>query len=200
MASQVRIQGIKEFDDILMQLPIQVQKKIIIPALIAAGMPIRDAARRRASSISKTLAAGIGTIRKLPRNAMATGPVVGIGPRAGKKYKNDAWFAPFIEWGTSGIGRFVTKGKKSKSIGKNVSEAKPDSRFTYTKGGSTDIFKFMFSHFAGSQRYRKDQSAHPFMRPAIDEALGQTKSVLVKELNKSMDAFVKKYKPSFFDL
>jgi HK97 gp10 family phage protein len=200
MQQVVRIQGIQEFDEILSQLPMQVQKKIIIPALVAAAQPIRTACKRRASAISKTLGSSVGVIRKLPRNAMTTGPVVGIGPRAGKKYKNDGYFAPFIEFGTSGIGKFVTRGKPGKGGAVKSNSSSTDNRFHYIKGGSTDIFRFMFSKYRGSVQYRTNQSARPFMRPGIEEGLPQTKAILADQLNIAMSNFIKKYRPSFYNV
>lgn len=81
---------------------------VIMAAFRRSGNILVKASRSKIKSIgipwgySKTLEKSIGVFSSKSRNI----PAVWIGPRTGKKSKYDAWFAHFIEFGVSGVGRF----------------------------------------------------------------------------------------------
>jgi HK97 gp10 family phage protein len=136
----IRLEGYDQLMDMLDTLPSKVSKKEIIKGLRKASTPIIRDARSRIKGYSKTLAASISV-----NYVSKVSGLIMVGPRrkfhrveGERQLKHDPWFAHFVEFGTSGVGKFKNKGRA---------------------------------------RYRADQPARPFMRPAYDakkdEALGR---------------------------
>jgi len=172
MSSYIKLEGEAELQKLLTGLGEEVNNKSVIKsALRRAAKPLIHAARKNVEGTSVTVAKsidvnytnregdtiGVGPIRKLKKN-----PITG-----GKIILRDPWYAHFIEWGVSGVGRF--KGTRSSWTGKrgDVRSARPEQR----------------------RRYRADQPARPFMRPAY----AQTAHLIAEDFGKAMKEALDKY-------
>lgn len=157
MSERVRLEGGMDLQKTLEQLPGKVNRKLLIAAGRKAGRILVKVARRKAPRKTGNLRKSIG-IRTGKRKDTAS---VLVGPRLKGKYKG--WYAHFVEFGVSGIGRFK-KRRKSGDFQKVTG-----SRFVY--------------------RYRSDISAKPFMRPAYD----QTKDQIFEEYGSHVGTVTQKY-------
>jgi len=126
-AGNIELQGYEQVMQRLDGLERNVNRKLAYQALRKASRILILAARQKIQSYSKTVAKSIA-INYQSRHQV----LVAVGPK--KTKARDPWYAHFIEFGTSGIGRFKRKGRV---------------------------------------RYRADQPARPFMRPAYDETQEQ---------------------------
>jgi len=126
-AGSIDLQGYDEVMKRLSGLERNVNRRLAYQALRKASRILILAARQKIQSYSKTVAKSIA-INYQSRHQV----LVAVGPK--KTKARDPWYAHFIEFGTSGIGRFKRKGRV---------------------------------------RYRADQPARPFMRPAYDETQEQ---------------------------
>jgi len=126
-AGSIDLQGYDEVMKRLSGLEQNVNRRLAYQALRKASRILILAARQKIQSYSKTVAKSIA-INYQSRHQV----LVAVGPK--KTKARDPWYAHFIEFGTSGIGRFKRKGRV---------------------------------------RYRADQPARPFMRPAYDETQEQ---------------------------
>jgi len=170
MAQSIQLDGFKELEKVLEGLSSKSYAKSIVKAgLRKASKPLIKSARSKVMGYSKTVGQSI-TINYQSRD----GATIGIGP----KKKNgqvvamdgdtafvvgvkDPWFAHYIEFGVSGIGKFRKK--------KN------------TKG------------LSGTRRYRADQPARPFMRPAFDETQAEIQQTFAKSIWESIEKYVDKH-------
>jgi len=84
----------------------------------------------------------------------------------------DAWFSHFIEFGTSGI---VTK---------------PGG---YKRESDNPAFGWVGNVQRG-KKYREDQPAKPYMRPAISANKGKTEALISKGLKEDIDKTITKFK------
>lgn len=106
------VQGLKELNDKLAQLPARLEKNILRGAIRAGAMPIVEDARRRAPVLSSldprrvfgALAKSIRAIGVQMKNGMLTGGVRAGGSasvgRGKAKLEADAFYARFVEFGT----------------------------------------------------------------------------------------------------
>lgn len=169
----VELQGFDELEKLLGGLATEaVNKKVVRSALRKAARPVIMAARRKVMNYSKTVGKSI-TINYQSR----TGDTIGVGPKksgkavdlGGGEYDisgiKDPWFAHFIEFGTSGIGRFKTLDPKRKKR----------SRFAQT-----------------IRRYRADQPERPFLRPAFEETKQQVTNEFGQNVSKAIDDYIKR--------
>jgi len=176
MAQSIQLDGFKELEKVLEGLSSKAAAKGMVKSgLRRAAKPLIKAARDKVMSYSPTVGKSI-TVNYQSRD----GATIGIGPKSKRGQTiaviedssfvinvKDPWYAHFIEFGVSGIGRF--KGTRSYWLGKrgDVRSAKPQQR----------------------RRYRPDQPARPFMRPAFDE----TKEEMIKNFEKSIWESIEKY-------
>jgi HK97 gp10 family phage protein len=84
----------------------------------------------------------------------------------------DAWFSHFVEFGTSGI------------VGK------PGG---YKRESDNPAFGWV-GKIPRGRKYREDQPAKPYMRPAIAEKKQETKDLLNKGFTEDINATIKKFK------
>jgi len=143
VAGSIELQGYEEVMKRLSGLEYKVNRRLAFQALRKASRILIVAARQKIQSYSKTVAKSIA-INYQSRHQV----LVSVGPK--KTKTRDPWYAHFIEFGVSGIGRFKGKGK---------------------------------------QRYRADQPARPFMRPAYDE----THQQIIDDFGKSVMEVIDKY-------
>jgi len=142
-AGSIDLQGYDEVMKRLSGLERNVNRRLAYQALRKASRILILAARQKIQSYSKTVAKSIA-INYQSRHQV----LVAVGPK--KTKARDPWYAHFIEFGTSGIGRFKRKGRV---------------------------------------RYRADQPARPFMRPAYDE----TQEQILEDFGKSVMEVIDKY-------
>jgi len=142
-AGSIDLQGYDEVMKRLSGLEQNVNRRLAYQALRKASRILILAARQKIQSYSKTVAKSIA-INYQSRHQV----LVAVGPK--KTKARDPWYAHFIEFGTSGIGRFKRKGRV---------------------------------------RYRADQPARPFMRPAYDE----TQEQILEDFGKSVMEVIDKY-------
>jgi len=163
MANVHNIDGFKEAKKLLENLDKVTQKKVVLSILRKASRPIIKAAKWRIAPYSKRVAASIrfGQIRSAKKLAGS------IKPRG-----KNAWYAHFIEFGTSGI---IKKGGG------------------YKRESDNKQFAWVGKLKRGS-RFRIDQQAHPYMRPAIDENKVKTKSELNRLFKDDIEKTIKKFK------
>lgn len=170
MAQSIQLDGFKELEKVLEGLSSKSYAKSIVKAgLRKASKPLIKSARNKVMSYSPTVGKSI-TINYQSRD----GATIGIGP----KKKNgqvimldsetafvvgtkDPWFAHYIEFGVSGIGRF----RRNKN----------------TKG------------LSGTRRYRADQPARPFMRPAFDETKEEIQKTFAQSIWESIEKYANKH-------
>jgi HK97 gp10 family phage protein len=166
MAESIRLDGFKELEKTLEGLSGKTfAKGIVKSGLRRAAKPLIRSARNKVMGYSKTIGKSI-MINYQSRD----GATIAIGP----KRKNgqiiamdgdmafiaggrDPWFAHYVEFGVSGIGKFRKK-RNAKGI-------------------------------SGTRRYRADQPARPFMRPAFEE----TKEEMMQNFEKSIWESIEKY-------
>lgn len=84
----------------------------------------------------------------------------------------DGWFAHFLEFGTSGI---------IKKAG------------GYSRESDNPAFGWV-GKLGKGRRFRKDQPAFPFMRPAIDATKNEVDSLINKGFKEDIDTTIKKFK------
>lgn len=169
MSENIRIEGLAEMVKILDKLPDKLQKQAILKIERKSTAPLIQAARSKLmgyGSNFKKLAQSIGNITAKSKN-----PIIYCGPRTKGKWKYIGYISKWVEYGTSGI--IKTKGRSKSSTNFN-----PDFAFVgkIAKGG----------------RFRADQPARPFMRPAIDQTTGQVKDLFVSNMAKELDGIVSK--------
>jgi HK97 gp10 family phage protein len=107
------VQGLKELNEKLQQLPAKLEKNILRGAIRSGAMVIVEDARRRAPVLSVldprrvfgALAKSIRAMGVQMRNGMLTGGVVAGGTatvgRGKAKLEADAFYARFVEFGTA---------------------------------------------------------------------------------------------------
>lgn len=142
------IEGFDRAVKALDALPDKFQKRALMPMLRRSTRPMIRAARSRLlayGSSYKNLSKSIGNITAKSRNA-----IIYVGPRVKGKWKFIGYIAHWVEYGTKGI-----KGKGSGT--RSWSRTDKNVQFGEWVGG-----------IPKGGRYRSDQPAKPFMRPAID--------------------------------
>ena len=167
MPATVQIEGLKEFIKAMDALPDKLQRQTILPILRKSGRPVIRAARGKLKGYGSgynKLAKSIGNI-----TAKSKHPIIYIGPRVKGKWSYIGYYAHWVEYGTTGI-KGNNKGTRSwKKTEQNTIFAKRVG--TIPKGG----------------RYRSDQPARPFMRPAIDANMQNVASLLTTNFHKYLD-------------
>lgn len=104
-AGAIELEGVSELVNTFDSLERKVNRQLAFKAMRKAARILIAAARAKVQGYSKLVAKSI-TINYTSRHEA----IVGIGPK--KTKKRDPWFAHFIEFGTSGVGRFKKSGRK----------------------------------------------------------------------------------------
>lgn len=105
IAGSIELQGYEEVMKRLDGLERNVNRRLAYQALRKASRILILSARRKVQDYSKKVSKSI-SINYQSRERV----LIAVGPKRSKK--NDPWFAHFIEWGVSGVGRFKRKGRK----------------------------------------------------------------------------------------
>ena len=182
MATSIKLDGFAELEKVLEGLSTKAYAKGMVKSgLRRAAKPLIKAARDKVMNYSPTVGKSI-TVNYQSRD----GDTIGVGPKRKRGQTiaviedssfvlgvKDPWYAHFIEFGVSGIGRF--KGRKTYWLGKSgkVRSAKPLER----------------------RRYRADQPARPFMRPAFEETREEMIQNFEKSIWESIEKYVEKHGP-----
>ena len=203
-AFKLKLEGADKIKKMLEGLPPEVQKSLARRAGMRAMKPLRRAAQQKLQSYAgkmKNTAKLASMVITYMDTVQKDGSVI-TGPRRTGRVK--FWFAHFIEFGVKGIGRFTGRRKKNnvtvkiirrrrKKTGELRTEYnvydKPGS-FTVQKGGVDAAFTR--TKLIGRVRYRKDQPALPFMRPAYESTKGQIINEYASELRKVVVEYWKK--------
>ena len=169
MAQSIKLDGFAELEKVIEGLSSKsFAKSIVKSGLRRAAKPLIKSARDKVMGYSQTVGKSI-TINYQSRD----GATIGVGPKkkGGQVVAmdgdtafivgtRDPWFAHYIEFGVSGVGKF----RKRKN----------------TKG------------LSGTRRYRDDQAARPFMRPAFDETSEEMVRNFQNEIWESLDKYISK--------
>lgn len=165
---QIKLLGEKEIEQILNKLPAKLTRKFILASWRKSAKPIINAAKSNIQSYSKSIAKTIGNITGRSKRY----PTIYVGPRAkAGTFKDKAWLAPIIEFGSSG-----TKKKDS-----NVKRVSDNPRFAWV------------GKIKRGQKFRQDQPARPFMRPAILNNQESVKNNFFREMKVVLQKQVDKY-------
>lgn len=167
MATYSKVQGFDEATKALSVLSNKLQKNVLLKIFRKSTKAMITAARQKVISYGSQysgFARSIGNITARTKKD----PVLLVGPRVKGKWKFVGYIGHWIEYGTSGIikskGRSWKRTSKSEEFGKRVGKIQ--------KGG----------------RYRKDQPAKPYMRPAIDS----TKPVVQQKVTENLQNYMHK--------
>jgi HK97 gp10 family phage protein len=164
----IKLLGQKELEQILKKLPDKLTRKFVLASWRKSAKPIINAAKNNIKGYSKSIASTIGNITGRSKKY----PTIYVGPRAkAGKNKDKAWLATIIEYGASG-----TKTKSSKT--KRISD---DPKFAWV------------GKIKRGQKYRQDQPARPFMRPAILNNQESVKNNFFQEMKVVLQKQVNKY-------
>lgn len=153
MAVSIEIQGFKEAQAVLADLPDKFQAKVIRTIFNKAAKPLIAEARSRLLQHDpnyKNLADAIGTIP-----VRTNDPIVVVGIRAKGKYKDSGYIGHWVEYGVSGV-----KLKTSRTLTKPEDES----------------YRIWVAKVPEGGRYRNDIPPQPFMRPAIDAKTGSIRT------------------------
>lgn len=164
----VRIENLREMVKVLDQLPDKLQRQAILKVERKSTKPLIRAAKSKVKGSGK-LASSIGNITAKSKN-----PIIYVGPRLKGGYKDKAYTARWVEYGTKGV-----VSKKSKSRG------------GFTRASDNPDFKWVGAIKKGG-RFRADQPAKPFMNPAITQTQSQVADLFAKNLTKYLDNIVQK--------
>lgn len=167
---RLKLEGAQNIRTMLDDLPEEVRSKIARQAGLLAMKPLRDAARENIKGYSgrmKHTGKLANMVITYADSQQKDGSVI-TGPARSRS--KDFWFAHFIEFGVKGIGRFSGKRKSNKAVKK-------------TKKGARLI---------GRVRYRADQPAMPFMKPAYESTKSQIIDTYASCLRQKIIAFWKK--------
>lgn len=156
----IKLIGANELQQIFKLLPHKMQRNQFLKALRRAAKPIEQAAKANIGGYSKTIAQNIGSFPG-KNNKVAS---IYTGVKVGRKSKGkDPWYSVFTEFGTKGIKRRRKQGYKRTE--------NDNSKFSWFVG-----------HIKPGNRFRKDQPAKPFMRPAIQANMPQSETIIQTEL------------------
>ncbi len=178
MSNNIKIEGFKEAQQIMKHLPEKLQRNVLLKLERKGTKPLIIAARNNARTISEGMAKSIGNITS--KNKKVARILVGPRVKTGKN-KKYAWYAHFVEYGVSGI-----VGYKSPT-GKGYKREYSDN---------PDFIPWVGKLKQG-ERYRTNQPARPFMRPAIDSkktAVEQKTTKLFQDhIHKETEKLVNRY-------
>lgn len=169
------MKGFDEAIALLKHLPETLQVKALNRVLLKAAAPVVREARKNVRPISRRLSMSVKAWQKKGRKSA----VVFVGPKKQTLRDQDIRYAHLIENGSSGIiSKQLGKGRIQRNDGK-------------------DKFRIIAAQAGVGGRYRKDQSAHPYMEPAWNNKVDEvrrimnedTTEILMKEIQK------KAYKP-----
>lgn len=164
--------GTKELIEFLETLPEDIRPQVEGKIIKENMKPLVKSARAKVRSVSNSVAKTIGTWKSKSYNGVWI-----TGPRKDRKmYRDQNWFAHFIEYGTSGI-----KQKKTKRSGR------------FRRGISSEYAGYVASK-KKDERYRPDQPARPFMRPAWAETQAQITRDILKDAEKAVYRDFKRYR------
>jgi HK97 gp10 family phage protein len=148
MTNQVQILGMNELQRILKELPYQVRSKLVIQALMKSAEPMKQEAVNLAPKKTGKLKKAIVIVK----NGFEDTPGVMIAPTKGKRVENDAWYARFQEFGTSGFGK---RKRSLSSVSANLKTGKLLRKYKTTgykmNGSGLPSVRFMQRAFDGSK-------------------------------------------------
>ncbi len=94
----LKIRGAKAMATLLRKLPKRINKKIIRSVLRKAARPIILAAKAKVPKQFRVLEKSMGT--NFVKGTPSGKEIIRIGPRHGRKQRNDGWYAHLVEFGT----------------------------------------------------------------------------------------------------
>ena len=168
MQITAKIEGLDQAVKALDQLPEKWQRNALLNMLRRSTRPMIRAARSRLLSHGsnyKKLSQSIGNITAKSKNA-----IIYVGPRVKGKWRFVGYIAHWVEYGTKGV--------KTSRGGRAKNERDRD-------------FAPIVARVPLGGKYRDDQPAKPFMRPAIDNTKNQVADNVVDVFNKFLDKKVK---------
>lgn len=163
MAKLSKLDGYDEARAVIEKLDRVTQKKVVLSILRKASRPIVRSAQGKAQTVSVRMAKSI-RFRQIRSAKKISGSI--------KPGGKDAWFAHFVEFGTSGI---IKKGGG------------------YKRESDNPAFARWVGKLARGARFRKDQPERPFMRPAIDEQESNTKNIMINSFKNEIQTVIRKF-------
>lgn len=94
----IKVKGARAMATLLNKLPKRITKKILRSVLRKAAKPIIIAARIKVPKDFRVLQKSMGT--NFVKGTPPRKEIIRIGPRHGKKQRNDGWYAHLVEFGT----------------------------------------------------------------------------------------------------
>lgn len=91
----IKIEGEEQLNYILSKLPVELEKKALLPGLRQAAKPLIAAMKSKVPKRTGSGAKSIGLVVVKGKKA-----AIKVGPRTGKGLKNDGWYLRFVEYGT----------------------------------------------------------------------------------------------------
>lgn len=149
-----RVDGLKELNAMLQQLPLRVEKNIMRTAIGAASRVVRDKAKELAPADSGQLRRSIRSGSTRVRRGKAQVAVTAA-----------AWYARFLEFGTASF--YIGSGK---TVGKPYSI--PKRSRTGKVSRKKKALSFNGGDVAVNNVLHPGVRPQPFMRPAFDQSTG----------------------------
>lgn len=170
--ADIEVKGLSELADILDQLPLELQKKAIRPALVAAAAPMEAEAKRLAPQVTGGLSRGIKTVVKVDP---------GIGGETYASIRSTSRISHLIEFGTA-LHKIATKTKKV------MARLSASANGRGMKGKTTAL---------GYQVYGKEVEhpgtrPQPFLRPAFDTKHAESLRTFADKLRESIVSTVRR--------
>lgn len=163
--NEVKVIGVEDINRKLNEFEDKIARKHLKDSLRAVAVPIvksiKNNIRGKLKKRTGTLLRSIGSWFY---NKAGSGTIY-VGPKTGRRAKYDAWYAHFLEFGTSGFG------KRSQSW---------SSKLVTTKSGFT--VKKKVGTTTGYAKKGGGIQARPFIRPAWDQHKNSITENLGKEL------------------
>jgi len=172
MNATVEIRGLDKAVKALDVLPDKFQRRAVLPMLRRSTRPLIRSARSKLlgyGSSYSNLSKAIGNITAKSRN-----PIIFVGPRVKGKWKFVGYIAHWVEYGTKGV-------KKSRGGSARKPKDEPYAKVVamVPRGG----------------RFRADEPARPFMRPAIDQEKNNVGEQVSLNFEKFLDKQIKRLLP-----
>lgn len=167
---EAKVEGLRELQRAMLELPKQLQGKVTQQALAAAAQPIVESARLRAPEKTGRLAKAIYSRRS--RRSTPNLQVRDITVRSGKRQAQrdgDAYYWKFIEFGRAAI---------EAKPGRLLKFTAPDGRTVYTRSA-------------------KAIPARPFLRPAFEVQKSTALKIFQQRMRRGIDKAVLKVRSRF---
>jgi hypothetical protein len=175
MSVTIKIEGFDEARKTLEDLPKNFQKQTVLLIFRRSGQIFVNEAKARCNALGNSFSKLADSIGFIPVRTEEN-PVVVMGIRVKGKYKYVGYIGAWVEYGVSGV-----KKKLSSSVKKEGDET----------------FRAWVGRIPKGGRYRKDQPAQPFMRPALDAKVEPVRKDVIsrmeEELYKATQNSLKRY-------